>query len=99
MLGILLHEGLEQLPIRIEGFDVSNLGAEHTVASMVVFEGGTPKKAHYRKFKVRGAGPDDVSSISEVLERRMARYVYQADLSPHDAELSPYGFHVIKRIK
>ena len=46
--------GLEQLPIRIEGFDVSNLGAEHTVASMVVFEGGTPKKAHYRKFKVRG---------------------------------------------
>ena len=37
--------GLEQLPIRIEGFD---LGAEHTVASMVVFEGGTPKKAHYR---------------------------------------------------
>jgi excinuclease ABC subunit C len=78
--------GLEQLPIRIEGFDVSNLGAEHTVASMVVFEGGTPKKAHYRKFKVRGAGPDDVSSISEVLERRMARYVDQADLSPHDAE-------------
>jgi excinuclease ABC subunit C len=77
---------LEQLPIRIEGFDVSNLGAEHTVASMVVFEGGTPKKAHYRKFKVRGAGPDDVSSISEVLERRMARYVDQADLSPHDAE-------------
>jgi excinuclease ABC subunit C len=92
--------GLEQLPIRIEGFDVSNLGAEHTVASMVVFEGGTPKKAHYRKFKVRGpanraaggrkaeqaARPDDVSSISEVLERRMARYVDQADLSPHDAE-------------
>jgi excinuclease ABC subunit C len=53
---------------------------------MVVFEGGTPKKAHYRKFKVRSAGPDDVSSISEVLERRMARYVDQADLSPHDAE-------------
>jgi excinuclease ABC subunit C len=78
--------GLEQLPIRIEGFDVSNLGAEHTVASMVVFEGGTPKKAHYRKFKVRGMGPDDVAAISEVLERRMARYVDQADLSPHDAE-------------
>jgi excinuclease ABC subunit C len=78
--------GLEELPIRIEGFDVSNLGPEHTVASMVVFEGGAPKKAHYRKFKVRGAGPDDVSSISEVLERRMARYLDKADLSPHDAE-------------
>jgi len=78
--------GLDELPIRIEGFDVSNLGPEHTVASMVVFEGGAPKKAHYRKFKVRGAGPDDVASISEVLERRMARYLDQADLSPHDAE-------------
>ena len=46
--------GLDELPVRIEGFDVSNLGPEHTVASMVVFEGGAPKKAHYRKFKVRG---------------------------------------------
>ncbi|MGH2992358.1 MAG: helix-hairpin-helix domain-containing protein, partial [Solirubrobacterales bacterium] len=78
--------GLEELPIRIEGFDVSNLGPEHTVASMVVFEGGAPKKAHYRKFKVRGAVPDDVASIEEVLSRRMARYLEQADLSPHDAE-------------
>jgi excinuclease ABC subunit C len=78
--------GLEELPIRIEGFDVSNLGPEHTVASMVVFEGGAPKKAHYRKFKVRGEVPDDVASIEEVLERRMARYVDQVDLSPHDAE-------------
>ncbi|MGH2991213.1 MAG: excinuclease ABC subunit UvrC, partial [Solirubrobacterales bacterium] len=78
--------GLDELPIRIEGFDVSNLGREHTVASMVVFEGGAPKKAHYRKFKIRGAVPDDVASIEEVLERRMARYVDQADLSPHDAE-------------
>jgi excinuclease ABC subunit C len=78
--------GMEELPVRIEGFDVSNLGPEHTVASMVVFEGGAPKKAHYRKFKVRAAGPDDVSSIGEVLERRIARYLQQADLSPHDAE-------------
>jgi excinuclease ABC subunit C len=77
---------LDELPIRIEGFDVSNLGPEHTVASMVAFEGGAPKKAHYRKFKIRGAGPDDVASIGEVLERRMGRYLEQADLSPHDAE-------------
>jgi len=45
--------GMEELPVRIEGFDVSNLGPDHTVASMVVFEGGAPKKAHYRRFKVR----------------------------------------------
>jgi excinuclease ABC subunit C len=81
--------GLEELPVRIEGFDVSNLGPDHTVASMVVFEGGAPRKAHYRKFGIRGdrtGGPDDFSSIEEVLGRRMARYVEQADLSPHDAE-------------
>src|SRR6266511_3628223 len=46
--------GLDELPVRIEGFDVSNIGPEHTVASMVVFEGGAPKKAHYRKFNIRG---------------------------------------------
>jgi excinuclease ABC subunit C len=81
--------GLEELPVRIEGFDVSNLGPEHTVASMVVFEGGAPRKAHYRKFGIKGDradGPDDFSSIEEVLGRRMARYLEQADLSPHDAE-------------
>jgi excinuclease ABC subunit C len=81
--------GLPELPVRIEGFDVSNLGPEHTVASMVVFEGGAPKKAHYRKFGIRGerlAGADDFASIEEVLSRRMARHLEQSDLSPHDAE-------------
>ncbi len=46
--------GMEELPVRIEGFDISNIGAEHTVASMVVFEGGATKKAHYRRFRIRG---------------------------------------------
>jgi excinuclease ABC subunit C len=80
--------GLESLPIRIEGFDVSNLGGEHTVASMVVFEGGAPKKSDYRRFKIRGdraRGPDDTSSIEEVLARRLARLAEQGERSPHDA--------------
>ena len=46
---------MEELPIRIEGYDISNLGAEHTVASMVVFEGGATKKSDYRRFRIRGA--------------------------------------------
>lgn len=83
--------GLEEPPIRIEGYDISNIGPEHTVASMVVFEGGTPKKAHYRRFNIRGregaTGPDDFASIEEVLSRRLSRFVAQADRSPHDAEL------------
>jgi excinuclease ABC subunit C len=83
--------GMDQIPIRIEGYDISNIGPEHTVASMVVFEGGSPKKEHYRRFNIRGregaAGPDDFASISEVLGRRMSRLVEASDLSPHDAEL------------
>ncbi len=82
---------MEELPIRIEGYDISNIGPDHTVASMVVFEGGVPKKAHYRRFNIRGreggSGPDDFASIEEVLRRRMSRLVSQSDLSPHDAEL------------
>ncbi len=81
--------GMEELPIRIEGFDVSNLGGEHTVASMVVFAGGATKKSDYRRFKVRGErrnGSDDFASMEEVLSRRLSRYLEQADLSPHDKE-------------
>ena len=66
------RSGMDELPVRIEGFDISNLGGEHTVASMVVFEGGAPKKADYRRFRVRGeraadGGPDDFASMEEVL--------------------------------
>ena len=81
--------GMEELPVRIEGFDISNLGGDHTVASMVVFEGGATKKSDYRRFRVRGArdnGSDDFASMEEVLERRMSRYLEQADLSPHDGK-------------
>jgi excinuclease ABC subunit C len=84
--------GMQELPVRIEGFDISNLGAEHIVASMVVFEGGATKKSDYRRFRVRGEnggngrrpGPDDFASMEEVLGRRMNRYLEQVDLSPHD---------------
>jgi excinuclease ABC subunit C len=82
---------LERVPVRIEGFDISNLGETHTVASMVVFEGAAPKKSDYRKFKIRGedgngAGPDDFAAMSEVLSRRLGRYLQQADISPYDSD-------------
>jgi excinuclease ABC subunit C len=82
---------LECVPVRIEGFDISNLGETHTVASMVVFEGAAPKKSDYRKFKIRGedgngAGPDDFAAMSEVLSRRLGRYLQQADISPYDSD-------------
>ncbi|MGZ5332414.1 MAG: excinuclease ABC subunit UvrC [Solirubrobacterales bacterium] len=78
--------GLDKLPIRIEGFDISNLGETHTVASMVVFEGGAPKKSDYRRFRVREAAQDDFAALNEVIGRRIARLTEQTDISPHDAE-------------
>jgi excinuclease ABC subunit C len=65
---------LESLPIRIECFDISNIQAESPVGSMVVFQDGVPKNAHYRKFGVeRLEGPDDFAAIAEVVSRRFAR--------------------------
>jgi excinuclease ABC subunit C len=68
---------LEGLPLRIECYDISNLGERHAVGAMVVFEGGVPKKAHYRKFAIRDIeGQDDFAMMSEVVRRRFER---QAD--------------------
>jgi excinuclease ABC subunit C len=81
--------GLDAIPLRIECFDISNLGGTHTVASMVVFEGGTPKKADYRRFTLREGVegmPDDFASMEEVLSRRLAQYERQHDRSPHDED-------------
>jgi excinuclease ABC subunit C len=76
--------GMETIPMRVECFDISNLMHAHTVASMVVFEGGAPKKADYRRFGIREAVQDDVGAMAEVLSRRMARYVAQRERSPHE---------------
>jgi excinuclease ABC subunit C len=79
--------GLDVPPVRIECFDISNLGGTHTVASMVVLEGGAPKKSDYRRFKIRTVeGSDDYAAMAEVLSRRFARWERQLDLSPHDPE-------------
>src|SRR4051794_32811683 len=79
--------GLDTLPLRIECFDISNLMGTHTTASMVVFEGGAPKKSDYRRFTIRGLTegvPDDFAAMEEVLSRRLAQWESQQDLSPHD---------------
>jgi excinuclease ABC subunit C len=78
--------GMETIPMRIECFDISNLMHAHTVASMVVFEGGAPKKADYRRFGIREAVQDDFAAMAEVLSRRMARYVEQRERSPHERD-------------
>jgi excinuclease ABC subunit C len=68
--------GLPTLPIRIEGFDVSNTQGEETVASLVTFDHGRPWTDGYRKFKIRTVeGPNDVASMEEALRRRFGRLI------------------------
>lgn len=57
--------------VRMEAFDISNISGFMNVGSMVVFEGGKPKKSDYRKFRMKTvAGPDDYACMKEVLTRR-----------------------------
>jgi excinuclease ABC subunit C len=86
--------GLDTVPLRIECFDISTLMGTNTVASMVVFEGGAPKKSDYRRFRVRESGsevgaPDDFAAMEEVLGRRLAQWERQREVSPHDKEYDP----------
>ena len=64
--------GLKNPPMRMECFDISHIQGSETVASMVVFEGGQPKKSDYRRFKIRSTEgkPDDFLSMREVTTRR-----------------------------
>ncbi|MFZ5945738.1 MAG: excinuclease ABC subunit UvrC [Bacillota bacterium] len=65
---------LAKPPLRIECFDISNIQGTETVASMVVFEGGRPKKDQYRRFKIKTVeGPNDFASMHEVITRRFKR--------------------------
>jgi excinuclease ABC subunit C len=72
--------GLDDAPLRIECYDVSNLQGTHVVASMIVFEDGLARKSEYRRFSIRGLdGTDDVASIHEVITRRFRRYLEERE--------------------
>lgn len=61
---------LEVVPQRVEGYDISHLAGEETVASMVVFTAGQADKKHYRRFKMKVPQNNDYASLVEALERR-----------------------------
>lgn len=66
----LLH--LEMLPLRIESYDISNISGTDTVAGIVVFENGKPKKSDYRRLKIKTVvGQNDIMCMKEALERRL----------------------------
>lgn len=82
--------GMDEAPLRIECYDVSNLQGQEVVASMVVFEDGLPRTSQYRRFIIRGVdGQDDVASIHEVITRRFRRLLAeQGQVAPSDASVA-----------
>lgn len=64
--------GLEKIPKRIEGYDISHMSGTNNVASMVVATNGVADKAEYRKFKLRIPGNDDFAHMNEALSRRFS---------------------------
>jgi excinuclease ABC subunit C len=64
---------LESYPVRIEAYDISNLGSEHLTAGMVVYKEGKFSKSDYRAFHIRSVkdGTDDYASMREALSRRL----------------------------
>ncbi|MGD0353723.1 MAG: excinuclease ABC subunit UvrC [Dehalococcoidia bacterium] len=66
--------GLPRMPLRIEGYDISNIRGNQAVGSMAVFSKGLSKRAHYRRFRIKSVfGIDDYAMIQEVLHRRFKR--------------------------
>ncbi len=74
---------LKTLPKKIECFDISNIQGSDSVASMVVFIDGRPKKSLYRKFIIKSVdGPDDFASMREVIERRYSKLLTENETFP-----------------
>jgi len=80
---------LEELPLRIECFDISNIQGTSVVASMVVFEDGQAKKSEYRRFGIDDKEKfDDTRAMHHVITRRFKRYLAEKDLDLAEIELS-----------
>ena len=66
-------------PLRIEGFDISNISGTFAVASLVSFKNGRPDRANYRRFKIKTVeGQDDFASMAEVVRRRYTRILNES---------------------
>lgn len=80
---------LEELPLRIECFDISNIQGTSVVASMVVFEDGQAKKSEYRRFGIDDNEKfDDTRAMHHVITRRFKRYLAEKDIDLTEIEIS-----------
>ena len=75
--------GLSKLPVRIEGFDISNISGQLAVGSMVSFYNGAPDKNNYRRFRIRTVGGiDDYKMLAEIIRRRYTRIIKEGGVFP-----------------
>ncbi len=75
--------GLSELPMRVEGIDVSNIQGTDKVASLVVFVAGKPARKLYRRYRIKTVtGADDFASIQEVVDRRVSRAIAEGTELP-----------------
>jgi len=80
---------LRTLPVRIECYDISNIQGKYPVGSMVVFEEGRPKPAHYRHFRIKTVeGANDFAMLQEVLRRRFSRHARSEEGTPEEPSFS-----------
>ena len=83
--------GLPQLPQRMECYDISNTQGAESVASMIVFVDGKPKKDQYRRFKIKTVeGANDYASLQEVLERRFRRGLEEQQQTEEEGKFSTF---------
>ncbi|MBZ9609230.1 excinuclease ABC subunit UvrC [Clostridium estertheticum] len=85
---------LDEIPERIESYDISNIMGVDSVGSMVVFEDGKPKSSDYRRFKIKSViGANDYDSMREILERRFNRGLDEVEkIKERNLELSKGKF-------
>jgi len=80
---------LPTVPLRIECYDISNIQGKYPVGSMVVFEDGRPKPAHYRHFRIKTVqGANDFAMLQEVLRRRFSRHARSEEGTPEEPSFS-----------
>jgi excinuclease ABC subunit C len=85
--------GMDDAPLRIECYDISNTGPTEAVGSMVVFEDGLTKRSDYRRFAIKWtAGPDDVGMMGEVIRRRFSRFLEESRAPASPEELKGRRF-------
>jgi len=84
LLQLKAYLSLKEKPLRIEGFDISNIHGRYPTGSVVVFEEGKREKSEYRRFKIKKVeGIDDFAMLSEVVDRRYRRIIKEKGTLPH----------------